>query len=130
MRPERRLSGQNARGGGSRSGSQAAFWRESDKSQGSGDRVPRLGSALFRKLFTRKGFRAYPINRQTVVYVENGRRMDISGEMLADGFQVYVASIVSWNDGRGGLIDEAERERITQNVKASLESQGMHVVLD
>ena len=32
--------------------------------------------------------------------------MDIAGEMLADGFQVYVASIASWNDGLGGLIDE------------------------
>jgi len=78
----------------------------------------------------RKGFRAYPISRQTIVYVENGQKMDIAGEMLADGFSVYLASIATWNDSKGELIDEFEKERIAQNVKLSLESQGIRVVLD
>ena len=85
---------------------------------------------LFRRLFARKGFRAYPINRQTLVYVEDGRKMDVAGEMLADGFCVYVASIVAWNESDGELIDDSERKRIARNIKLSLESQGTHVVLD
>ena len=83
-----------------------------------------------RKLVARKGSHAYPINRQTVVYVENGRKMDVAGEMLADGFCVYVASIVAWNDSQGELIDDSERQRIARNIKVSLESQGTRVVLD
>jgi hypothetical protein len=83
-----------------------------------------------RRLFARKGFRAHPVNRQTVVYVEDGRKMDVAGEMLADGFCVYVASIVAWNDSKGELIDDSERQRIVRNIKASLESQGARVVLD
>ncbi len=49
--------------------------------------------------------------------------------MLADGFEIYVASIVTWDDSHGELIDPSERERILQNVKVSLESQGARVVL-
>jgi Immunity protein 74 len=56
--------------------------------------------------------------------------MTISGEMLMDGFAIYVASIVTWDDSHGELIDEAERQRIVKNVKASLESQGANVVLE
>jgi hypothetical protein len=55
--------------------------------------------------------------------------MTIAGEMLTDGFEIYVASIVSWDDSDGGLIGEIERQRIPCNVKSSLESQGAKVVL-
>lgn len=56
--------------------------------------------------------------------------MDIGGEMLADdGFCVYVASIIAWNDSNGELIDDSEKNRIAQNIKLFLESQGMHLVL-
>jgi hypothetical protein len=84
---------------------------------------------LFRRLSARKGFRAYPIDRRTVVYVEDGRKMDVAGEMLAEGFCVYEASIVAWNDSRGELIDDSERRRIAQNIKLSLEAQGTRVAL-
>ncbi|HXS95447.1 MAG TPA: hypothetical protein VN736_12655 [Candidatus Limnocylindrales bacterium] len=56
--------------------------------------------------------------------------MDVAGEMLADGFCVYVASIVAWNDSDGELFDDSERKRIARNIKLSLESQGTRVVLD
>jgi hypothetical protein len=56
--------------------------------------------------------------------------MTIAGEMLTDGFEIYVASVVTWNDSRGELIDPSERERILRNVKASLESRGARVVLN
>jgi hypothetical protein len=56
--------------------------------------------------------------------------MDIAGEMLTDGFCIYVASIVAWNDSRGELVSETERQRIAQNAKRSLEEQGAVVVLD
>ena len=78
----------------------------------------------------RKGFRVHPISRQTIVYVENGRKTDIAGEMLADGFSVYLALIATWNDSKGELIDEFEKERIAHYVKLSLKSQGIRVVLD
>lgn len=56
--------------------------------------------------------------------------MTIAGEMLADGFEIYVASIVAWDDSNGELIELSERERILQNVKSSLESQGARVILN
>lgn len=56
--------------------------------------------------------------------------MTIAGEILTDGFEIYVASIVAWDDSDGELIDESERRRILANVKASLESQGARVVLN
>jgi hypothetical protein len=40
MRPERRLRGRNH--GAAEAALRATFWRESDKSQGFGDRVPKL----------------------------------------------------------------------------------------
>jgi hypothetical protein len=53
--------------------------------------------------------------------------MTIAGEMLIDGFQIYVASIVAWDDSNGELVDEAERKRILQNVKSYLESHNQRV---
>jgi hypothetical protein len=69
-------------------------------------------------------------NRTSVVYYENGRKMTVAGEMLIDGFEIYVASIVGWDDGRGGLIDDAERVRILGNIRSSLEAQGQRIVLN
>jgi hypothetical protein len=84
----------------------------------------------FRKLLWRQSYRAYPISRSMIRYVEQGRKMDIAGEMLSDGFAIYVSSIVAWNDSRGELISDLERERIKNNVQCSLERLGMRVYLD
>jgi hypothetical protein len=54
-------------------------------------------------------------NRTSAVYYEDGRKMTIAGEILIDGFEIYVASIVTWDDGHGGSIGEAERQRILRN---------------
>lgn len=83
----------------------------------------------FRRLFGKRGPWAGIANRNAVVYWEAGRRMTIAGEMLIDGFEIYVASIVAWDDSNGELISELERQRIVRNVKSSLESQGARVVL-
>jgi hypothetical protein len=56
--------------------------------------------------------------------------MTIAGEMLADGFEIYLASIVTWDDSKGELISASERERILRNVKSLLEAQGARVVLN
>jgi hypothetical protein len=80
--------------------------------------------------FGKKGPRADICNRRAVRYKENGRQMTIAGEMLTDGFEIYVASILTWDDSHGELIAPSERERILRNVKASLESQGARVVLN
>jgi hypothetical protein len=55
--------------------------------------------------------------------------MDIAGEMLMDGFSVFVASITAWNDSQGELINESERARIVSNVKSYLEARGQRVYL-
>ncbi|HXS95355.1 MAG TPA: Imm74 family immunity protein [Candidatus Limnocylindrales bacterium] len=83
-----------------------------------------------RVLLGKKGPWAGIANRSAVIYWENGRKMTIAGEMLADGFEIYVASMVAWDDSNGELIDQSERQRILQNVKSSLESQGARVVLN
>jgi hypothetical protein len=84
----------------------------------------------FRLLTGRGGSRAGISNRGTAYYIEHGRKMTIAGEMLIDGFEIYVASIVGWDDSDGELIDESERQRILKNVISSLESQGVRVVLE
>lgn len=84
---------------------------------------------LIRKLFGKKGPLARIASRNTVIYWEAGRKITIAGEMPTDGFEIYVASIVTWDDSNGEPIDESERQRILQNVKSSLESQGAKVVL-
>lgn len=83
-----------------------------------------------RVMFGRKGSWASVRNRNAVVYWEDGRRMTIAGEMLADGFEIYVSSIVTWDDSHGELITDADRQRILRNVRCSLESQGARVVLN
>jgi hypothetical protein len=50
--------------------------------------------------------------------------------MLADRFEIYVASIVAWDDGKGELISGSERERILRNVKSLLEAQRARIVLN
>jgi hypothetical protein len=62
-------------------------------------------------------------NWSEVVYWEGTHWMTIAGEMLSDGFQICVASIVSWDDSNGELLEEAERQRVLENVKRSLEAQ-------
>jgi hypothetical protein len=66
----------------------------------------------------------------TAYYFEGSRRMTIAGQMLADGFEICVASIVTWDDSKGELISASERERILRNVKSLLEAQGARVVLN
>ena len=80
-------------------------------------------------MFGKKSPWASVRNRSTVIYCENGRTLTIAGEMLTDGFEIYVSSIVTWDDSRGELITESDRQRIVRNVKCSLESQGARVVL-
>jgi hypothetical protein len=83
-----------------------------------------------RTMFGKKAPWASIRNRNAVVYRENGRTMTIAGEMLADGFEIYVSSIVTWDDSRGELITDADRQRILRNVRRSLESKGARVVLN
>jgi hypothetical protein len=84
----------------------------------------------FRRLLFKNRLSANIIDRQTVIYREGGRTTRIAGELLTDGFEIYVASIVTWDDSKGELINAPERKRILANVVASLESQGVRVVLD
>jgi hypothetical protein len=83
-----------------------------------------------RTMFGNKDPWASVRSRNAVVYRENGRTMTISGEMLTDGFEIYVSSIVTWDNSRGELITDADRQRILRNVRSSLESQGARVVLN
>jgi len=87
-----------------------------------------IGRWLRRMLFG-KGVRVWPRGRQNLQYQEDGRRMTIAAQMLTDGFEIAVCSIVTWDDSNGELINEAERQRILQNVRSYLESKGEKVVL-
>jgi hypothetical protein len=83
-----------------------------------------------RTMCGKKGPSASVRNRNAVVYRENGRTMTIAGEMLSDGFEIYVSSIVTWDDSQGELITDADRQRILRNLRCSLEAQGARVVLN
>jgi hypothetical protein len=78
----------------------------------------------------RRGIRAGMTNRNTIMYLEDGRSMTIAGELLDGAIVVYTSTILSWDDGNGDFISVDERQRITQNLKRYLESQGESVIFE
>lgn len=82
------------------------------------------------RIFSAGGIRVGAAGRDRIVYWENGRRMTIAGEPLSNcGIAICVCTILSWDDGSGELIDEAERSRILENIKAYCKSHGMRLDL-
>jgi hypothetical protein len=54
--------------------------------------------------------------------------MTIAGELLTEGFVVYLATIGPWDNG--DATDEDKRSQIADHVKRALEWGGMRVDLD
>ena len=82
------------------------------------------------RTLTRKGIRAGMVNRNTIVYFEDGRKMTIGGEMIRGGIVIHRSTILSWDDSNGELITESERERINGNLMEYLKSQGEEVFVE
>jgi hypothetical protein len=79
-------------------------------------------------LFARGSFRVTLANRNTLVYREKGKRLTIPGEMLANGFEIYVVSMTNWDDG--SVMTLLEREIVIDNLRAFLTAQGETLVLN
>lgn len=80
--------------------------------------------------FGKKGPWAGIRNENTLVYWEDWRRMTIEGNRLIDGFEIYVVTIVAWDDSDGELVSESERQKILGNIQSSLKSKGARAVLN
>ena len=68
------------------------------------------------------------LGRAGIRYSETGRSVDVNSEVLATPeIAVYVASIRNWNDGNA--IDDATRNRIIENIRSAVRSQGEDLVV-
>jgi hypothetical protein len=72
--------------------------------------------------------------RSTFLYRERGRRIQVSGETMADGYAVYSASIRAWETGSPNtlpnpVIDDAERLRIASNIRTYFVRRGKNIYL-
>ena len=67
--------------------------------------------------------------RDTVVYREFGRRMAITADVGAGQANVFANSIGRWDDDPLNAESDQAKQRIANNVKRALESQGLAVKL-
>jgi len=68
------------------------------------------------------------LGRMGMRYTEAGRSLDVDSEVLATPeIAVYAASIKKWNDG--SAIDGATRDKIVQNIREAIRSQGEDIVV-
>lgn len=68
------------------------------------------------------------LGRVGIRYTEEGKSAEVNAEVLATPeIAVYSASICKWNDG--GAIDDATRNRIIQNIREAVRSQGEDIVV-
>jgi hypothetical protein len=82
------------------------------------------------RLFRPKGF-SVSLDKGgcTFVYRERGRRLQVSGEAMADGYAVYASSIRRWESGSAEIIDDNERQRIATNIRNHFVDRGKNVYL-
>jgi hypothetical protein len=82
----------------------------------------------FSSLFGR-GFSVSIDGTPTITYREGARKMRIAGEIMADGYAIYAASIKHWENQPNEPVDETERQRIASNVQQYLAGKGKTVYL-
>jgi hypothetical protein len=80
------------------------------------------------RIYSDEGFSVSIEDKTHLVYRESNKNMTISGEMLINGFVLYVLGMVSWDDGAPCDLDD--RFRIVENIRRALESQGMSLQVD
>lgn len=68
------------------------------------------------------------LGRTGIRYTEKGKSVEVDSEVLATPeIGVYAASICKWNNG--DAIDDAARNRIIQNIREAVRSQGEDIVV-
>ena len=80
------------------------------------------------RIYSDEGYSVGVFDRSRLTYRENGRRMTIAGELLTNGFVVYLATIGPWDNGDD--IDENKRFQIADRVQRALGWRGMRIDLD
>jgi hypothetical protein len=63
-----------------------------------------------------EGFEVTFVGRSQLVYVEKGRQVTISGELLRDGFAAATVGVKTWDDGSRFIEGEwpAIQDRVTR----------------
>ncbi len=79
------------------------------------------------KLLGRPSVRFLP-DRSVLEYKDSGRKIEIGGEILVDGFEIDVNSIVSWNDEPTKILNHSERVEIATGARNVVQSQWGWVV--
>jgi hypothetical protein len=67
--------------------------------------------------------------RDNIVYRELGRKMAITADVGVGQASVFVISIGRWDDDPLNPVSDQAKQRIANNVKRALESQGLVVNL-
>jgi len=86
------------------------------------------------QMLRRKGFRVSLDKTHCMfLYRERGRRLQVPGELMADGYAIYASAIRQWESkpesAAAELIDDAERQRIAANIRAHFVDRGKNVYL-
>jgi hypothetical protein len=88
----------------------------------------RRGCIRRERIYSDEGF-FVAVFRDQLIYYEGRRKMTITVEMGAHGFAVYSDTIGRWDDDPLSSVTAAERNRIEDNIKRAVESQGQSVLL-
>ena len=60
---------------------------------------------------------------RALLYRENGRAIEVPVRMTRDSWAISVTSIISWNDRPDQILDEIERRKVAESVRAVVNSQ-------
>jgi hypothetical protein len=88
-------------------------------------RIPRINV-----IESDEGFSVEVLGLTGIKYTENKKALNIDSELLAgpSGLGIYKDSIKTWNFPHSKkIIDEAERERIVDNIKRAFKFRGFEI---
>ena len=75
-----------------------------------------------------EGISVEVLGRVGMRYTEAGRFINVDSEVMATPeIAIYTASIRNWSDG--DIIDNATRDRIIQNIREAIQSQGEDIAV-
>jgi hypothetical protein len=85
--------------------------------------------SLFRRLRRRNYSVSLDKDQGSFVYQEQGRKLTVAGEAMADGWAVYASSIRQWESGPSETIGDNDRLRIAANIRAYYVDRGHNIYL-